>query len=276
MHLKFESKSVAIIGCGWLGLQLAFTLLERGYRVIATCSTRDRVSELENQGIQTIRLVLTPDLECSSLLSLKGFGIAVVLLPPRARTGGGWIFPKKISNLISGLKTVGINRVVFTSSTSVYPSNNREVNEAETAMPDSETGRILVEAEKRVMSDPEIQSLVIRFAGLCGPGRDPGHLLAGRDNLRGGDTPVNLIHSSDAVELLINLIEKQPWGQVFNGCAPEHPLKRDLYPAAAERMGLAPPIFNRESDAFKKVKADKICRQLGFVYRYPDPRQWRW
>ncbi|MGR9106013.1 MAG: hypothetical protein ACU843_03685, partial [Gammaproteobacteria bacterium] len=181
-----------------------------------------------------------------------------------------------ISNLIAGLKDVGIGRVIFSSSTTVYPALNRAVDETESAAPDTEAGRILFEAEHRILAEPDVESVIIRFAGLCGPGREPGSFLAGRKNVPGGDDPVNLIHQQDAIDLLCAVLSRQPWGQVFNGCAPGHPSRYEIYHSAAEAMGLAPPVFGHGESRFKVVLADKACKQLGFVYRHPDPLLWRW
>ncbi len=271
-----ELNSIAIIGCGWLGTPLAHTLIERGFRVIATRSTPENVTELKDLGIAAIQLALRPGLECGSLESLRGIAIAIILLAPGIRKGCASQFAERISNLISGLKTVAISQVIFASSISVYPSDNREVDENEAEPPDSESGRILLEAEKRIIEDSSIQATVIRFAGLCGPGREPGRLLAGKDNLSGADNPVNLIHQQDAIEVLHSLIEHRPWGRIFNACAPCHPAKSNLYPSAAIAMGLAPPRFNQASARYKRVRGDKIREELGFVYRHPDPADWFW
>lgn len=274
--LSSEPNSVAIIGCGWLGTSLATTLIARGFRVVATRSTPENVAELHALGIDAIQLALGPSLECSSLESLMEIATAVILLPPGTRRGCGSLLPEKISNLIPALIELGINHVIFTSSTSVYPSDDREIDETETRPPDTDTGRILLEAEKRIMENSGIHGTIIRFAGLCGPGREPGRLLAGRNDLPGGDNPVNLIHQQDAIELLVTVISHRPSGRIFNGCAPCHPAKSDLYPNAAESMGLTPPLFSQASARFKKVRGDKICQELGFVYRYPDPSTWCW
>ncbi|MCI0667205.1 MAG: hypothetical protein L0Y38_10020 [Methylococcaceae bacterium] len=271
-----ESNSIAIIGCGWLGTPLAATMIARSCRVVATRSTPEHVAELQGRGIEAIRLLLGPSLECSNPKSLIGLSTAVILLPPRTGAGCGGFFPEKISNLIRALVDAGINHVIFTSSTSVYPAENREVDETEIRPPDSDVGRILLEAEKMILTDSRIHGTIIRFAGLCGPGREPGRLLAGRDNLPGANNPVNLIHQQDAIALLLTVIEHRPWGQIFNGCAPCHPTKSDLYPSAAKSMGLVAPVFSHAGARFKKVRGDKICKELGFVYHYPDPSTWSW
>jgi nucleoside-diphosphate-sugar epimerase len=249
-------------------------LIKGGFRVVATRSTAERVTALQGLGIDAIQLVLGPSLECSSLESLTGISTAVILLPPGTRSGHGRLFPEKISNLIPALIEAGASRVIFTSSTSVYPSDNREVDESETSLPDTEPGRILLEAEQRILGNPRIHATIIRFAGLCGPGREPGRLLAGRIDLPGGGNPVNLIHQQDAIDLLLSVIKQRPRSRIFNACAPCHPARSELYPKAARSMGLDPPLFNQASAPFKKVRGDQICTELGFVYRYPDPSTW--
>lgn len=243
---------------------------------MATRSTPENVAQLQRMGIETIQLTLQPTLESSEFECLSGITMAVILLPPGVRKGCGSRFPEKIANLISGLKRLKVSRMIFTSSTSVYPSDNREVDETEVALPDTVSGRILLEAEKRIMEDRGTDGIIVRFAGLCGPGREPGRLLAGKAHLRGSNNPVNLIHQQDAVDLLVTLINHRPWGQIFNGCAPGHPIKSHLYLNAAKAMRLVPPEFTPASIPFKKVNGDKICRQLGFAYRYPDPIRWHW
>ncbi|MGH8552627.1 MAG: NAD(P)-binding domain-containing protein, partial [Methylococcales bacterium] len=103
ISLGLESKSIAIIGCGWLGEPFARSLIERGYRVIATRSTLDHVEQLRSHGIDAIRLALRPEIECDNLDSLRGFATAVVLLAPGIRTGRASEFPDRISNLTAAL-----------------------------------------------------------------------------------------------------------------------------------------------------------------------------
>lgn len=268
--------SVAIIGCGWLGIPLARALINQGIDVVATRSNSANCSLLQNQGINAIRLVLNPEVECSQLEALSKSSIAIILLPPGIRKGSGHEFPEKISNLAAALKMLGLTRMILASSTSIYPSQNCEVDETAVIVPDTESGRILLRAEESLMQRTGIQAIVVRLAGLCGPGREPGRLLAGKKDLAGASNPVNLIHQSDATDLLVRLIHHQPWGQVFNACAPLHPSRSQLYTHAARAMQLYPPEFNTKTSPFKQVDGDKICKQTGFVYHHPNPADWCW
>ena len=143
--------SVAIIGCGWLGIPLARTLISQGIDVVATRSNPANCSQLQKQGINTIRLALNPEVECSQLEALSKSSIAIILLPPGTRKGSGHAFPKKIFNLSAVLENLGLTQMILASSTSVYPSQSREVDETEVIVPDTESGRILLRTEESLV-----------------------------------------------------------------------------------------------------------------------------
>lgn len=270
------SNSVVLVGCGWLGTPLAKVLAERGYVVLATRSNPERVRDLKARGVDTIALALNPDFACAEKERLKGISNALIMLPPGIRKGGGECFVQRIENLLAALDEAGVRRVILTSSTSIYPEINREVDETHELTLDTSGARILNAAENAVLKYPGIDGIVVRLAGLCGPGREPGRLLAGKVNVPGGNHPVNLIHQQDAVEILFCVLRRARGGQIFNACAPGHPLKQDLYPRAAQALGLSPPVFRHSDQGFKIVRADKVCSQLGFVYEHPEPSDWWW
>ncbi|HEY2124182.1 MAG TPA: NAD-dependent epimerase/dehydratase family protein, partial [Chthoniobacterales bacterium] len=109
--------------------------------------------------------------------------------------------------------------MIFVSSTSVYAQRSGEwVTEESAAQPESETGRILREAEDHVL---QRGGTVARFAGLYGPGRSA--LL--QRVLRGEavidpheDRFVNQLHRDDAAAALFFLGIKRsaPGGQIYN------------------------------------------------------------
>ena len=58
----------------------------------------------------------------------------------------------------------------------------------------------------------------------------------------------------------------------YNLAAPIHPLKQDFYTKMAEKLSLSAPHFLPDEEKMERIiLADKICRDLDFVYQYPDP-----
>ncbi len=181
----------------------------------------------------------------------------------------------------------GVPRLVFTSSTSVYPSRRpplREVPVTETDAPVGvdrlpaelgSRGRRMRAAEAAVRA-AHPGATILRLGGLRGPDRSPARFLAGRRGVDGPDAPVNLVHRHDVVAVVQALLtepnEGALRGEVFNVVAPGHPARGDYYPAAARSAGLEPPIFASappEGSPGKRVSSAKLRAALGLEFRSP-------
>jgi hypothetical protein len=63
------------------------------------------------------------------------------------------------------------------------------------------------------------------------------------------------------------------WNQTFNGVAPEHPLRREVYQHNANALGiLLPASFQDAADeeVGRLISSEKIV-STGFTFEYPDP-----
>lgn len=268
-------KSVLIVGCGWLGSALATELKAQGVAVLATCQSDERATELTSLSIDNIRLSLAEQTMCPESARIVSGSIAVVAVPPKARRGGGIEFPAYMSALMQFLLSVGINEVILVSSTSVYAANNCDVTEFTEPNPDTHSGKIMLAAEQAVTQTEGMNSAIVRMAGLCGPKREPGRFMAGKTDLAGAESPVNLIYQEDSVNLILLMLQQKPWEHVFNGCAPHHPTKKAFYTAMAVKQGLVAPTFNEaESAPFKCIDGTLAERSLGMRFRWPDPMSW--
>ena len=78
---------ISILGCGWLGLPLAKTLLENDFSVKGSTTSNDKLSMLKNSGIQPYLISVTEDeivgnltdfLENSKILIIDEIGRAHV------------------------------------------------------------------------------------------------------------------------------------------------------------------------------------------------------
>ena len=49
--------TVGIMGCGWLGLPLAQSLIEKGFNVKGTTTSFEKLSVLTNIGIESLSLI---------------------------------------------------------------------------------------------------------------------------------------------------------------------------------------------------------------------------
>lgn len=275
-------RTIAILGCGWLGLPLGAYLVRQGYHVKGSTTTPEKLGTLAEAGIEPYLLRLDSDPGSGPGQAVQdddaaGFFEADVLflnIPPGRRDPDVRVkFGVRIEAVQQRLREAPVGHVVFASSTSVYPNLNRVVVEEDAGDPPTASGQALVEAEEVLRSDGRFGATVVRFAGLYGYSRQPGRFLAGKE-VQGGSAPVNLIHRDDSVAIVAAIIERDVRGEVFNACADEHPTRRALYTQKARQLGLEPPTFQDDEPVpFKIVSNAKLKRHLGYAFRHPDPME---
>ena len=113
---------------------------------------------------------------------------------------------------------------------------------------------------------------ILRLAGLIGKQRHPVKFLAGKRNLKQGNSLVNLVYLEDCIQAITTLLMNPNGLRTYHLCAPVHPTRAEYYTKAAACYDLFTPQFEcSDSDPKRIIMADKICRDLGFAYRYPNP-----
>lgn len=134
---------------------------------------------------------------------------------------------------------------------------------------DTETGLRMLEAERIISGITRVPVFILRLGGLIGPGRHPGRFFAGRSDIPNGLSPVNLIHQADALGIIRKLAVGEFQPGIYNGCAPDHPSRREFYVLAARKLGAAPPEFRAEKESWKIVGSEKVQKELSYRFRYP-------
>ncbi|WP_207531684.1 SDR family oxidoreductase [Desertivirga arenae] len=264
--------TISLLGCGWLGLPLGAFLVEKGYKIKGSVTDPMKFESLRRAGIDPFRVALTPELEADHPSMFFNCDVLIVNFPPRRREDIEEYHPEQIRNLIKAIREHGIRKVLFVSSTSVYPDINREVFEADELEPVKGSGRALKIAEDLLQQQKDFETTVLRFAGLVGPERLPGRFLAGKKDVPNGTSPVNLIHREDCIEIIYQIIKQEAWGELFNACSDIHPTRADFYSLAALTIGLAPPQFAvNPQTSFKIINSNKLKQRLGYVFKFPDP-----
>ncbi len=265
-------ETISILGCGWLGLPLADYLIGKGYKLKGSTRTRSELEVIKSHGIEPFYLVLDPDLRGDNVDDFFNCDVLVVNFPPERRDDIAEYHTSQIRSLIARIESSPLTKVLFVSSTSVYPDLGREVSEDDDAPPEKPSGIALLEAERLFRLSSRFETTIIRFGGLIGYDRMPGRFLAGRKGITGGNAPVNLIHRDDCLGIIHRIIERSVWGETFNACADEHPLRKEYYTAQALKLGLDPPGFEDGGGGFKIIRSDKLKKLLEYRFKHPDPR----
>lgn len=265
-----EKISVSILGCGWLGVPLAKNLLAAGFDVKGSVTSPEKLELLEREGIQPYRVVLNPDSYSVSNPDFFNCDILIISIPPRRIEGIEEIFPMQIKQLISEIIRHNIQKVIFISSTSVYPENFQTASETDVVQPDKPSGKALVITENLLNGEDSFQTTIVRFGGLIGADRNPARFLL-RAKSAVSNSPVNLIHQDDCIGIIRAIIDQQLWGETLNACCPEHPYKKDFYGKAAQISGLPEPLISSSKESYKIVNSSKLIQLLNYQFIYPSP-----
>lgn len=262
-------KSISVLGCGWLGLPLAKKLIDEGFFVKGTTTSKLKVALLEKEQIEAFIIELHEEKIVGDLVSfLQSSDYLIIDIPPKIRALTAENFVQKIKNLIPYIQESSVKHVIFISSTSVYNDENKTVREEDAKQPLTESGKQLVQIEQMLLSNSYFQTTVLRFGGLIGTDRHPIHYLSGKKGLENPLAPINLIHQEDCISIILKIISQQVWGQIFNAVAPFHPNRKTYYTEKAKTLRLELPEFDESKPSVgKTVSSDKLIRILNYDFK---------
>lgn len=259
---------ISILGCGWLGLPLAQSLVQNQFRVNGSTTSKNKISVLKNCNITPFLIELNEDAFDGNFEGfLANSNILIIDIPPKLRGNSTEKFVTKIKNTIPLIEKSGVTKVIFVSSTSVYPDDNSIVNHLTIPKPDSESGRQLLEVEKLLQSNPSFKTTVLRFGGLIGNDRHPIKMLAGKTGIANPDASVNLIHQNDCILILQKIIKTDSFGKTYNAVAPQHPTRKDYYTTKAIEFNMPAPEYDHSKPSVgKTILSDFLVVDLNFEF----------
>lgn len=265
---------ISILGCGWLGLPLAKSLLEKGFSVQGSTTSVEKISLLKQFGITPFQINLFEgEIEGEIDSFLKNSEILIIDIPSKLRGNSTENFVGKIQNLIPFIENSSIKKVVFVSSTSVYSDDNSIITEESKPNPDSESGRQLLEAESLLQNNKNFQTTIIRFGGLIGEDRHPVRFLVGRKNLENPNAPINLIHQEDCIGIVKAILQQAQndnleRNEIFNAVMPFHPTRKEYYIQKAMELNLPLPEFDESKTSVgKTILSTKIETLLNYKFK---------
>ena len=268
-------KQISILGCGWLGLPLAKSLLEKGFSINGSTTSVEKIAVLEKSGISPFLINLFEDrIEGNLDLFLSNSEILIIDIPPKLRGNSTENFVAKIQNIIPFIEKSSVDKVIFVSSTSVYTDDNSIITEETKPNPDTESGRQLLEAEHILQSNKNFQTTIVRFGGLIGDDRHPIKFLAGRKNIENPIGPINLIHQIDCIGIIEAILkhsetsgQNDKSNEVFNAVAPFHPTRKEYYTKKSIELDLSLPEFDESKTSIgKTILSDKVESILNYKF----------
>lgn len=250
-----QMKKISILGTGWLGKPLAVSLLNKGYSVKGSTTKEDRLSEIDSLGVESHLVNIEGYDEFDSFLQSDILIIAITSKDIVA-----------YERLILQIQKSTIQKVIFISSTSVYPDTNSVVTE------DTKTiKKPLTAIEQLFRKNKYFKTNILRFAGLFGRNRHPGNWFK-----RGGVIPqpegyVNMIHQEDGIKIIQEIITQNCWNITLNACSNHHPTRREFYTNAKASLGFDEPIFEEtDQPLYKIISSKQLQAVLDYEFIHDD------
>lgn len=261
---------IAILGCGWLGLELGKRLWEQNHEVRGSVTRHERMQEVRAAGIVPYSIKLfEKGIQGDMRSFLSGANVLIIDIPPGLRKNPEGNFVKKIKKLIPYIEKSYLQKVIFTSSTSVYEDTEDFPIYDESALTDNsnDISIQLRNAELLLLNNESFNASILRFGGLIGPERHPVKFLSGKTGISNPEAPVNLVHQEDCIKAVCKLIELEKDNSVWNVVNPEHPSKEAYYNRIAKERNLQAPEFDHSKPSKgKKISSEKLIKELKFEF----------
>lgn len=274
MNKTLKNNRIAILGLGWLGEALANKIVKKGIEVIGSTTSIEKLKLLSKHFPNSEEIKIeTHSIIGNWKVFIENVSILIINIPPRRVKDIEIIYPAQISSIIKN--TPKSTKVIFVSSTSVYGPSKITHVEARMTKPNKASGKAVLKAEQLLQSYFGKNLTILRLSGLIGPDRHPGKFLAGKQNLENPKAPINLIHRDDCIGLIEAIIDKDCFGEIFNGCSSIHPLRKPFYERAAKVLNLEKPHFKHAHavSTIKIIDNSKSKKILDYEYIYDNPEQ---
>lgn len=265
---KQNKTSISLLGCGWLGLPLAKSLILKGHTVKGSTTSENKLSILKSHGVIPYQISILEDKVVGDLTTFfEGSSILIIDIPPKLRGTEKENFVAKMALLMPYIEATAIKKVILISSTSVYPDSNKSITEDTEPQPDSEAGKQLLQVEQLFKNSKKLQTTIVRFGGLIGEDRHPVVFLSGRKNIEQPEAPINLIHRIDCIGIIEKIISNDIWNETFNAVAPFHPTRKNYYTDKAKTLGIPLPEFTSDLISHGKIiSSEKITSFLQYHF----------
>ena len=247
---QFKDKHLLVFGMGYLGLRVGRQALSKGMRVTALTRSVEKAKKLRAEGFTMIvadivgqdwyRQVTNPADYLLNCISAGGGGV------------DGYVrtYIEGMHSLLQWCAHSFRGRLVYTSSTGVYPFSDGELISEDTEFePQSETSRILLAAEGLLMTAGQPGWTILRLAGIYGPDRHHllNQVLSGESELPGeGEVYLNLIRVEDICSAIWKIwqADEVVLNTIYNVADDQPGLKREVVAWLAEKTGQPTPAFN--------------------------------
>lgn len=271
-----SSAKVAIVGCGYVGKQVAQLWQQQGLTVTATTTRPERIPELHPVA-NDVRVLRGTD---QALLreALEGQSCVLVSVAGGRTASYEDTYLKTAQSLVAVLADVpSVEQLIFTSTYSIYGNYNGDwVTEETPLKPATANAQIMAQTEQTFLSAAHAHRRVciFRLGGIYGPGRELAKIYsraAGTTRPGTGEEGSNWIHLDDIVGAIAFAHEHQLNG-IYNLVQDEIPTVRELIEQVCRSQNFPPVTWDAAQPSDRPYNIRVSNQKLkGAGYRFVHP-----
>ncbi|KAB7884874.1 GDP-L-fucose synthase [Poseidonibacter ostreae] len=251
-------KTFSILGTGWLGYALALELKEK-YKVKVSIKDEKKKNKFIEEGL--VPFLLNEE-SLDSLDDLLETDYLFINFPPSKFKN----YTAFLNKIYSHKKIKNIEKIIFISSTSIYPDLDLVFTEEFSSFNSNSKSPKVYDAEVLVKDKTD---LILRASGLMGYNRIAGKRSSSKV-VKDKDIKINYVHRDDVISATIFLIANNING-IFNLSVEKHPTKEEIYLFNSKKYGFEKSIFKDEKGLKNRIIDGSKIERLGFKYKYSNP-----
>ncbi len=245
--------NITFIGLGWVSKAAALHFNKLNYKVKGTKRTAEKIDNIEVYS-WSLANPFPPDAVSENI---------VISIASRTHE----LYQYEL--LFKDLQLHSPKNIIFLSTTSVY-GNKRGILEETTNLSDLFADNLHLQISELFLKYFP-SGIVLRLAGLVGPGRNPVNFFAGKQIVLDPQLNINLVHQIDVVRAMVSCIDNNAKG-IYNVCSSTHSSRQEFYTKLSEFYRLSPPQFAecKQNDNIRIVSNAKLKSELNFKFNVDD------
>jgi len=279
----------SIVGCGYIGKQLASQLLKKNLTVNAFVNSESSLDECRKKNINAKIINFDTSLPDTAIDTTDSAIIYLVPPPSSGKTD------TRITNFLQALDELALKKqtpkkLVLISTTGVYGNcNGAWVDETAPIKPNADRAYRRVDAEQQTQDfcqQHNIPLVILRVPGIYGPNKIPlARIKSGQPIVSQEDSPfTNRIHAFDLVNICEQALRDKTITGIYNVGDGTPGTMYDYFTGVAKAMDLPLPPTISLADAQQQLSAGmlsymaesrrisnkKLLKDFSLTLKYPN------
>ena len=270
---------IAIIGCGYIGSEVARWWHQQGEQVTVTTTSPSKQEQLQTIASE-VKVLTGNDLAgLKRVVADKEVVLLSVGASQRTPETYHQAYLETATNVVQAINETGkVQQLIYTSSYGILGKQPMElVDETAIPNPSTEFGEILTKTEQVLLSasEGEFKTCILRLSGIYGPGRELIKIfgrISGKTRPGLGEKYTNWVHLDDIVGA-IDFAKQKQLGGIYNLASDRVLTTKEFFERLFEAHNLPGVTWdNSQNDprTYNMKLSNQKIKDAGYQFIHPE------